>query len=96
MGKLRWILQQGYSVNMYMFHGGTNFGWMNGANSNGQDYQPDTTSYDYDAPLDEKGDPTAKFTLFRTVIAGNGQCQAAAAYRWAGPSKNVHGRASRC
>jgi beta-galactosidase len=67
--ELRWILQQGYSVSIYMFHGGTNFGWMNGANSNGQDYQPDTTSYDYDAPLDEKGDPTAKFTLFRTVIA---------------------------
>jgi beta-galactosidase len=67
--ELRWILHHGYSVNLYMFHGGTNFGWMNGANSNGHDYQPDTTSYDYDAPLDEKGDPSAKFTLFRNVIA---------------------------
>jgi beta-galactosidase len=67
--ELRWILQHGYSVNMYMFHGGTSFGWMNGANSDGTNYQPDTTSYDYDAPLDEKGDPTAKFTLFRNVIA---------------------------
>ena len=56
-----WMLRQGYSVSMYMFHGGTNFGFMNGANSNGTNYEPDTTSYDYDAPLNESGQPTAKF-----------------------------------
>jgi beta-galactosidase len=63
-----WILQQGYSVSMYMFHGGTSFGFMNGANSNGTNYEPDTTSYDYDAPLDESGQPTPKFTAFREAI----------------------------
>ena len=63
-----WMLQQGYSVSMYMFHGGTSFGFMNGANSNGTNYEPDTTSYDYDAPLDESGRPTPKFTAFREAI----------------------------
>jgi len=63
-----WMLQQAYSVSMYMFHGGTSFGFMNGANSNGTNYEPDTTSYDYDAPLNESGLPTAKFTAFRDVI----------------------------
>lgn len=63
-----WMISQGYSVSMYMFHGGTSFGWMNGANSNGTNYQPDTTSYDYDAPLDEKGEPRRKFFLFRDAI----------------------------
>jgi beta-galactosidase len=64
-----WMLQQGYSVSMYMFDGGTSFGWMNGANSNGKDFQPDTTSYDYDAPVDERGEPRAKFFAFRDAIA---------------------------
>ncbi|WP_109485774.1 glycoside hydrolase family 35 protein [Occallatibacter savannae] len=63
-----WMLQQGYSVSMYMFHGGTSFGFMNGANSNGSNYEPDTTSYDYDAPLNESGQPTPKFTAFREAI----------------------------
>jgi beta-galactosidase len=66
--ELRWMLQQSYSVSMYMFEGGTSFGWMNGANSDGTDYQPDTTSYDYDAPLKEDGEPRAKFYLFRKAI----------------------------
>ncbi len=61
--------RQGYSISIYMFHGGTSFGWMNGANSNGKNYEPDTTSYDYDAPLDESGRPTTKYNLFRDVIA---------------------------
>ena len=63
-----WMLRKGYSVSIYMFHGGTSFGWMNGANSDGKNYQPDVTSYDYDAPLDESGRPTAKYNLFRYVI----------------------------
>jgi beta-galactosidase len=66
--ELAWMLGKGYSVNLYMFDGGTSFGWMNGANSNGSDYQPDTTSYDYDAPVNESGNPRAKFFLFRQVI----------------------------
>jgi beta-galactosidase len=67
--ELGWMLHQGYSVSMYMFHGGTSFGWMNGANSNGKNYEPDVTSYDYDAPLDESGRPTPKYDLLRKTIA---------------------------
>jgi beta-galactosidase len=67
--ELAWMLSQGYSVSIYMFHGGTSFGWMNGANIDHNNYEPDVTSYDYDAPLDESGRPTQKYTLFRDVIA---------------------------
>ena len=67
--ELQWMLEQGYSVNLYMFHGGTSFGWMNGANSNGTNYEPDTTSYDYDAPVSESGELKPKFFLFRDVIS---------------------------
>ena len=66
--ELDWMLSQGYSVNLYMFHGGTTFGFMNGANWDGG-YRPQTTSYDYNSALDESGVPTAKFTVFRDVIA---------------------------
>jgi len=62
------LLALGASVNLYMFHGGTNFGFTNGANDKGV-YQPIVTSYDYDAPLDEAGEPTEKFWAFRDVIA---------------------------
>jgi beta-galactosidase len=65
---LKWMLEQGDSVNLYMFHGGTSLGWMNGANSNGHNYEPDTTSYDYDAPVSEGGSLSPKFYLFRDVI----------------------------
>ncbi|WP_144713126.1 beta-galactosidase family protein [Curtobacterium pusillum] len=61
------LLAAGGSVNIYMFHGGTNFGFTNGANDKGV-YRPIATSYDYDAPLDEAGRPTAKFHAFRAVI----------------------------
>ena len=67
--EIGWMLHQGYSVSIYMFHGGTSFGWMNGANSNGKNYEPDVTSYDYDAPLDESGRPTPKYDLLRKTIA---------------------------
>ncbi|HWG18535.1 MAG TPA: beta-galactosidase [Acidobacteriaceae bacterium] len=68
---LAWMLEQGASVSIYMFHGGTSFGWMNGANSDDRrkDYQPDVSSYDYDAALDESGRPTPKFFAFRDAIA---------------------------
>ena len=67
--ELRWMLERGYSVSLYMFNGGTTFGWMNGADTHqGTDYHPDTTSYDYDAPIDERGQPRGKFYLFRSVI----------------------------
>jgi beta-galactosidase len=66
--ELDWMLGQGYSVNLYMFHGGTSFGFMNGANHSEGDYLPLVTSYDYDAALDEAGRPTTKFFLFRNII----------------------------
>ncbi len=62
------LLAAGGSVNLYMFHGGTNFGLTSGANDKGI-YRPITTSYDYDAPLAEDGTPTAKYHAMREVIA---------------------------
>src|SRR6185312_5622182 len=50
----------------YMAHGGTSFGFWSGANF-GRTYQPDTTSYDYNAPLDEAGRPTPKFAALRQI-----------------------------
>jgi beta-galactosidase len=67
--ELAWILSKGYSISIYMFHGGTSFGWMNGANWDHNRYEPDVTSYDYDSPLDESGRPAAKYKFFREVIA---------------------------
>ena len=64
------LLSLGASVNLYMFHGGTNFGLTSGANDRGV-YSSITTSYDYDAPLDEAGRPTAKYWAFRDVLAGH-------------------------
>jgi len=58
------------SVNFYMFHGGTNFGFYNGANGHTADsYEPTVTSYDYDALLNESGEPTAKYYAVRDVIS---------------------------
>ncbi|KAK9881123.1 hypothetical protein WA026_014471 [Henosepilachna vigintioctopunctata] len=67
------ILSYGASVNIYMFHGGTNFGFYNGANlANGLDdnsgYQPDTTSYDYDCALTENGDYTEKYFIVKKLL----------------------------
>ena len=69
--ELEEVLRAGASVNIYMFHGGTNFGLTSGANDKGT-YAPIATSYDYDAPLDEAGNPTAKYWAFREVLARHG------------------------
>ncbi|MBO0919723.1 beta-galactosidase [Cellulomonas sp. zg-ZUI222] len=61
------LLAAGGSVNVYMFHGGTNTGFTSGANDKGV-YQPTVTSYDYDAPLAEDGTRTAKYDAFREVL----------------------------
>ncbi|MEV6259956.1 beta-galactosidase family protein [Streptomyces sp. NPDC051784] len=67
------ILRAGASVNLYMAHGGTNFSTWAGANSReaatGDGYLPTVTSYDYDAPIDERGGVTEKFLAFREVLA---------------------------
>uniref|UniRef100_A0A2K5PE37 Galactosidase beta 1 like n=1 Tax=Cebus imitator TaxID=2715852 RepID=A0A2K5PE37_CEBIM len=62
------MLELGASVNTYMFHGGTNFGYWNGADKKGR-FLPITTSYDYDAPISEAGDPTPKLFALRNVIS---------------------------
>jgi beta-galactosidase len=55
------------SLNMYMFIGGTNFGFTSGANHY-EKFAPDVTSYDYDALLTECGDVTPKYYAVRKVI----------------------------
>jgi len=67
--EIDWILSHGYSINLYMFHGGTSFGFMSGANWDEDKYEPDVTSYDYDSPVSESGALTKKFYAFRDVIA---------------------------
>lgn len=61
------MLSYGASVNFYMLHGGTNFGFTNGANCGGN-YEPTITSYDYDAPISECGDITPKYYMVKEVI----------------------------
>ena len=68
------ILSMNANVNMYMFEGGTNFGFWSGANHPG--YDPITTSYNYDAPLTEAGDPSRdKFAKISTVIQKYCNCE---------------------
>jgi beta-galactosidase len=63
----KWLIDHNISANLYMFHGGTDWGGMNGANFGGH-YQPQPTSYDYDSPLDEAGRITPKYLALRKVI----------------------------
>ncbi len=60
------MLSKGISFSLYMTHGGTSFGHWAGANSPG--FAPDVTSYDYDAPINEYGQPTEKFWLLRKTL----------------------------
>lgn len=68
---LRAMLGAGASFNFYMFHGGTNFGFTNGANHGERwgGYAPTVTSYDYCAPLSEAGDMTPTFFAVREELA---------------------------
>lgn len=60
------MLELGH-VNIYMFEGGTNFGFMNGSNYY-DELTPDVTSYDYDAVLTEDGQITEKYNRYKEVI----------------------------
>ncbi len=64
---VREFAELGASFNFYMFHGGTNFGFTNGANHPGT-YQPTITSYDYNAPLSEAGDRTETYYRLREIL----------------------------
>uniref|UniRef100_A0A8D8YX67 Beta-galactosidase n=1 Tax=Cacopsylla melanoneura TaxID=428564 RepID=A0A8D8YX67_9HEMI len=69
INSLREMLDLGANINMYMFYGGTNFGFTSGANYNEKKgYEPSLTSYDYDSPLNEAGDPTDKYFAIRNLL----------------------------
>lgn len=65
------IISGGHSFNLFMFHGGTNWGYANGANRAKLNValQPQITSYDYGAVLDESGRPTETYHALRKLIA---------------------------
>ena len=71
-GLVKFYMDTKKSFNLYMFHGGTNFGFTAGANSGGKGYEPDVTSYDYASPV------------ALGTVAGGGRCRAARLLRIAG------------
>jgi beta-galactosidase len=67
--EVKYLLDNKKSFNLYVVHGGTNFGFTAGANAfSPTQYQPDITSYDYDAPINEQGRPTEKYFELRKLI----------------------------
>lgn len=66
--EVNFLMSAKKSFNLYVVHGGTNFGFTAGANSGGKGYEPDVTSYDYDAPIDEQGNATPKYHALRSLI----------------------------
>ncbi|MEP6676529.1 MAG: beta-galactosidase [Ferruginibacter sp.] len=68
--EVEYLLKNKKSFNLYVAHGGTNFGFTAGANAfSPTQFQPDVTSYDYDAPINEQGRPTAKYFMLRNLIS---------------------------
>ncbi len=68
----REVLDLGGNISVYMMHGGTNFGFMNGANCTDEEYQPTVNSYDDDAPINEFGGLTEKYFAFRKTLENFG------------------------
>jgi beta-galactosidase len=66
--EIKFLMDNKKSFNLYVIHGGTNFGYTAGANSGGKGYEPDVTSYDYDAPITEQGQPTPKYMALRRLL----------------------------
>lgn len=67
--EITWLLDHHKSFNLYVIHGGTNFGFTAGANAfSPTQFQPDITSYDYDAPINEQGQATPKYYMLRNLI----------------------------
>ncbi|PKL81656.1 MAG: beta-galactosidase [Ignavibacteriae bacterium HGW-Ignavibacteriae-3] len=69
MKEVKFLMDNKKSFNFYVIHGGTNFGFSAGANSGGKGYEPDLTSYDYDAPINEQGSPAPKYFALRNLIS---------------------------
>lgn len=70
LDSVRHYMETGFSFNLFLVHGGTNFGLSAGANSdeNGANFQPDLTSYDYGAPIGEHGNLTREYHEYRDII----------------------------
>lgn len=66
---MTFFLAKRKSFNLYLLHGGSNFGFTAGANNGGAGYEPDVTSYDYASPVDEQGRPTPAYDALRRQIA---------------------------
>ncbi|MEM9883270.1 MAG: beta-galactosidase [Planctomycetota bacterium] len=60
------VLAAGSQPNLFMFHGGTNFGFTGGRTVGGPSMYM-TTSYDYDAPLLEAGGRAGKYDLTKRI-----------------------------
>jgi beta-galactosidase len=68
--EIEYLLKNKRSFNLYVIHGGTNFGFTAGANAGrATQFQPDITSYDYDAPINEQGNATPKYYMLRNLIS---------------------------
>ncbi len=63
---LETMLKLDASFSIYMAHGGTSFGFSSGCD---RPFKPDTSSYDYDAPISEAGWTTDKFFKTRDLFA---------------------------
>ncbi len=55
-------------TNLYVFNGGTNFGYYAGANDINGKIEATITSYDYDGILTESGERSHKYDVFREAI----------------------------
>ena len=66
---IKFYMENKKSFNLYMFHGGTNFGFTAGANNGGHGYEPDVTSYDYGSPCNENGRPNRVYHAIRKQLA---------------------------
>ena len=71
LNAVRWYMQSGFSFNIFVLHGGTNFGLTAGSNSDhhtGANFMPDLTSYDYGSPIGEHGNLTKEYFEYRDII----------------------------
>jgi beta-galactosidase len=66
LADLEYMLKANASFSIYMAHGGTTFGFWAGCD---RPFKPDTSSYDYDAPISEAGWTTEKFFKTRELFA---------------------------
>ncbi|MES2996081.1 MAG: beta-galactosidase [Verrucomicrobiota bacterium] len=67
--EMHFYMNGGKSFSLYVFHGGTNFGFTAGANGSDGGYQPDLTSYDYAAPVNEQGNKSHAYREYRQIIS---------------------------